>query len=77
MAVSPKYAVGLDIGSSTVKAVQMRKVGKSFVVEKVGIADVYPGGDRSAGTDNEKELKTQAILRALDKGPGGGRNSGR
>ncbi len=68
MAISPKYAVGLDIGTSSVKAVQMRKVGKSFVVEKAGIAEVYPDGDRSAAVDKERELKTQAIIRALEKG---------
>ncbi len=65
MALGSKYAVGLDIGSSSVKAVQMRKTGSGFMVEKVGVAEIYPGGDRSGGREKERELKIQAIKRAL------------
>ena len=65
--MSVKNAVGLDIGSSSVKVVQIRKMGKGYLVEKIGVAEIYPGGDRSAGRDRERTLKVQAIKRALDE----------
>lgn len=63
-----KYAIGLDIGSSSVKAVQMRKAGKKPVIEKVGIAEIYPGGERAGGDERARSLKIQAIRQALENG---------
>jgi type IV pilus assembly protein PilM len=68
MAFGSKYAVGLDIGSSSVKAVQMRKAGRGYAVDKIGVADIYPGGDKSAGAGRERALTIQAIRNALDAG---------
>lgn len=63
-----KSVVGLDIGSSKVKAVQLRRNGNKLEIEKVGVADVYPGGDRSAGTGSPFEMKTMAARQAIENG---------
>ncbi len=64
-----KAAIGLDIGSSHVKAVQIRRLGKAgFELERFGIAEIYPDGDRSAVTMSESEAKVDAIRRALAQG---------
>ena len=61
-----KTVIGLDIGSDKVKAIQLKKRGNRFEVEKFGIADVFPNGDKSSATGDPRELKTQAIRRAID-----------
>jgi len=63
-----KSVVGLDIGSSKVKAVQLRKVGGKYEIERFGVADVYPGGDRSASQASTFELKANAARMALESG---------
>jgi type IV pilus assembly protein PilM len=64
-----KKVVGLDIGSSQVKAVELRKSGKGLELARLGVADVYPNGDRAAaGSSDLFSLKVNAIQSALQKG---------
>ncbi|CAN5228453.1 type IV pilus assembly protein PilM [soil metagenome] len=64
-----KKVVGLDVGSYQVKAVELRKNGAKVELISVGIADVYPNGDRAAaGNSDVFQLKTAAIQRALQSG---------
>jgi type IV pilus assembly protein PilM len=57
--------VGLDIGSSCVKAIQLRRAGRSAVeLEKFGIAEVNAGGPPLTGA-SAREAKTEAIRSAL------------
>jgi len=66
MIFGSKAAVGLDIGSSCVKAVQLRRVGKTGIeMEQFGMAEIYPGGDKAATGVNVQELKVSAVKRAL------------
>jgi type IV pilus assembly protein PilM len=62
-----KATVGLDIGSSVVKAVQLRRSGKGIELEKFGIAEIYPGGDKKAAAASVRELKMAAVRAALQK----------
>ncbi|MBX3730153.1 MAG: type IV pilus assembly protein PilM [Candidatus Sumerlaeia bacterium] len=63
-----KAVVGLDIGSQKVKAVQLRKKGNALELERFGVADIYPDGDRSAASGDPRQLKIQAVQRALNDG---------
>lgn len=68
MALNPKKVVGLDIGSSVVKAVQLRKVGRTLELEKFGMADIYPGVDKKTAGVNRRDAKIDAIRQALADG---------
>lgn len=68
MALNPKKVVGLDIGSSVVKAVQLRKVGRTLELERFGMAEIYPGVDKKAAGVNRREAKIDAIRQALADG---------
>lgn len=63
-----KKVVGLDIGSTQVKAVELRKSGSKVELVRVGVADVHPGGDRGMGGGDVFQLKVNAIQRALQAG---------
>jgi len=63
-----KTVIGLDIGSDKVKAIQLKKKGSSYELERFGMADVYPNKDKAAFTGDPRELKAQAVRRALDDG---------
>jgi type IV pilus assembly protein PilM len=65
LALNPKKVVGLDIGSSVVKAVQLKKVGRSLELEKFGLAEIYPGIDKKAAGVNRREAKIDAIRQAM------------
>ena len=67
MALNPKRTVGLDIGSSVVKAVQLRKVGRAYELEKFGMAEIYPGSDKKT-VANKREARVEAIRHALADG---------
>lgn len=68
MAFGSKAVVGLDIGSRTVKALQLKKTGRGLELERVGIANVFPGGDKSAvNSGNLRELKIAAVKQALSQ----------
>lgn len=68
MALNPKKTVALDIGSSVVKAVQLRKVARNYELEKFGIAEIYPGIDKKSAGVNRREAKVEAIRQALADG---------
>ncbi|MFC1601406.1 type IV pilus assembly protein PilM [Candidatus Sumerlaeota bacterium] len=60
--------VGLDVGSSCVKAVQLKRVGKTAIqIEKVGMAEVNPNGPPPGGPA-ARDAKAQAIKAALAQG---------
>jgi len=61
-----KSVVGLDIGSDKVKAVQLKKKGSKFELERFGVGDIYPNGDRSA-TDM-RTARSNAVRQALESG---------
>jgi len=63
-----KPIIGLDIGSSSVKAVQLRKTGKTIELEKFGIAEVHPNGDKQAVMGDPIRAKVDAVRRALIAG---------
>ncbi|MDK2970364.1 MAG: type pilus assembly protein PilM [Candidatus Sumerlaeota bacterium] len=63
-----KAVVGLDIGSHKVKAVQLKKKGNTLELERFGVADIYPNGDRTAASGDPRQLKIQAVQRALNDG---------
>lgn len=63
-----KSVVGLDIGSDKVKAVQVRKKGTGFELERFGIADVYPNGDKDTFSGDRRQLRVQAVQNALNSG---------
>jgi type IV pilus assembly protein PilM len=67
MFLPSKTAVGLDVGSSLVKAAQLKKSGKTVELEKFGVAAIYPGGDKKAATEDVKQLKIRAIRQALEQ----------
>lgn len=63
-----KAVVGLDIGTDKVKAIQLRKKGGSYELERFGVADIHPGGDRRASGSDLQQLKIEATKRALENG---------
>jgi type IV pilus assembly protein PilM len=58
-------AVGLDIGSRMVKAVQLKKSGKQIELEKFGVAPIYPGGEKPPEPDQQRAAISKAITQAL------------
>ncbi len=63
-----RKAAGLDVGSYQVKAVELRKAGSKLELLHLGVADVFPGGDRgAAGNSDPFELKLGAIQRAMQQ----------
>ncbi len=63
-----KKVAGLDVGSYQVKAVELRKTGGRLELAHVGVADVFPGGDESAGANSDIfQMKVSAIRRAMEK----------
>lgn len=67
MALNPKRTVALDIGSSMVKAVQMRKVGRSFELERFGVAEIYPGVDKKSAGVDRRTARIEAVKQALNQ----------
>ncbi len=64
-----KQVVGLDVGSHQVKAVQLRKSGNKLELTRLGVADVFPNGDRTASQGADPlQLKVAAIQRAINTG---------
>jgi len=60
-----KATVGLDIGSSLVKAVQLRRAGRSIELEKLGIAEIFPSAERPTDPVVVRQAKIDAARRAL------------
>jgi type IV pilus assembly protein PilM len=68
MIFGSKAAVGLDVGSSYIKAVQLRRVGKTGIeLERFGMAEIYPEGDKTAAGVNVHDAKVSAIRRAMSQ----------
>ncbi len=63
--LNPKKTVAIDIGSSTVKAVQLKKAGRGFELEKFGVAELYPGGDKRNSNVGLREARIEATQQAL------------
>ena len=63
-----KKVVGLDVGSSQVKAIELKKSGNRLELVHLGVSDVYPGGDRSSAMSSDPfQLKVNAIQQAIRK----------
>ncbi|HBF33180.1 TPA: hypothetical protein DDW35_01325 [Candidatus Sumerlaeota bacterium] len=60
-----RQTIGLDIGSRVVKAVQLVKKGKKIELDKCGIADIYPNGEKPARPDEQRQAIIRAIRQAL------------
>lgn len=67
MALNPKRTVALDIGSSVVKAVQIRKVGRGFELERFGVAEIYPGVDKKSAGVDRRTARIEAIRQAISQ----------
>ena len=65
LALNPKRTVALDIGSSVVKAVQMRKVGRGYELERFGVAEIYPGVDKKSAGVDRRTARIEAVRQAL------------
>lgn len=65
MALNPKKTVALDIGSSVVKAVQMRKVGRGYELERFGVAEIYPGVDKKSAGVDRRTARIEAVRQAI------------
>ncbi|HUT24259.1 MAG TPA: type IV pilus assembly protein PilM [Sumerlaeia bacterium] len=65
MAFWSRPSIGLDIGSRVVKAAQLKKAGKNIELEKFGVADIYPSGEKPASPEEVRQAAIDAIKRAL------------
>jgi type IV pilus assembly protein PilM len=63
-----KVPIGVDLGSHSVRACQMRRVGDAYELEKQGSAEVDPDGERPSDPDRQRQLKVAALRRALAEG---------
>ncbi len=63
--LNPKKTVAIDIGSSTVKAVQLKRAGRGFELEHFGVAELYPGSDRRSSNLSLREARIEATQQAL------------
>ena len=70
-----KSAIGVDIGSHTVKIVQLRRSGENVEMEKVAIEPVYPNGERSSDPNQQRKAKVEAIRRAISSAKINAKNS--
>ena len=62
-----KATIGLDIGSSAVKVVQLKRAGKGIELEKFAMEPIYAGRDKKAAGLNMKQLKIDAAKRAIER----------
>jgi type IV pilus assembly protein PilM len=67
MVFGKKSFVGIDMGSSMVKVIQLRKAGKGIEVEKCAIEPIYAGRDKKSSGMDVKEMKTSAIKKAMER----------
>ena len=61
-----KPVVSLDIGSDKVKAIQLKKKGSAIELERFGMADVYPNGDKATFSGDKRAALIQAARKAMD-----------
>lgn len=62
-----KSGVGVDIGSATVKVVQLNRSGSGIELERAAIVPIYAEGDRPSDPNLQHRSKVDAIKRALSK----------
>jgi type IV pilus assembly protein PilM len=65
--IGAKNVIGLDIGSDSVKAVQLRRRGSSLELERLGVAPVNPNG-APGDYGGARDLKIAAARRAIAEG---------
>ena len=63
-----KNLIGVDIGSHTVKVCQVHKVGDKYELENYGTAEIYKHGRSADDFTPGKQLKVDALKRALEDG---------
>ncbi|MGF1572498.1 MAG: type IV pilus assembly protein PilM [Sumerlaeia bacterium] len=61
-----KSVVGLDIGTNKVKAVQLQRKGQKLILERIGVAEIYPDGNRDV--PSLQVARANAVKRALVEG---------
>jgi type IV pilus assembly protein PilM len=62
-----KSAIGVDIGSNSVKVVQLRRNGQHYGLEKFAVTPIYPDGQRPEDEYERRRAKVNAIRRALNE----------
>lgn len=60
-----RQTIGLDIGSRTVKAVELQKKGKKIELVRCGVAAIYPNGEKPNRPDEQRQAVIQAVRQAL------------
>ena len=60
----PKAAIGVDIGSSTVKVVQLRRTSGGVELEKAAVVPIFPDGERPGDPSQQRKAKVDAVRRA-------------
>ncbi|MFP4381624.1 MAG: type IV pilus assembly protein PilM [Candidatus Sumerlaeia bacterium] len=60
-----KPAVGLDIGTRLVKAVELDNKGKNIQLIRAGMAEIYPNGDKPKNPEAQRAAVVDAIKRAI------------
>lgn len=63
-----KNLIGVDIGSHTVKVCQVHKIGDRYELENYGTAEIYKHGRSADDLASGKQLKVDALKRALEDG---------
>lgn len=66
MIFGKKATVGLDIGSSMVKVVQLKKAGRGIDLEKFAMEPIFAGREKKSAGPELKEQKIAATRRALE-----------
>jgi type IV pilus assembly protein PilM len=66
--IGSKSVIGLDIGSDSVKAVQLRRRGNTLELERFGVAPIHPNGSPGEVGGASRELKIAAARRAIADG---------
>ena len=68
MIFKAKNPIGLDIGSSTVKALQMKKTSRGVTLERFGMAEIFPSGQKKKDPEAVRQATVNAIKKALAAG---------
>lgn len=63
-----KHPIGVDIGTHSVKVVQMRRAGDQYELEAVGVAELFPNGERPTDAGALRDARIAALKRALEAG---------
>ena len=61
-----KPPIGVDIGSHTVKVIQMQRSGNGYELIKFGMAELYPEGEPPGDPQKRIEAQVNALHRALE-----------